>query len=101
MRRSTCGVRMPSARPVGRGFAPLEEELALLDSHFSPLLYQCAVRLAALLPFDHAAEHLTALTGVTISGETVRRPTEEAGAAQVAIEQEDLRQVPRTDASPP
>lgn len=88
---------MPSARPVGRDFSPLDEELALLPSTVSPFLHQCIVRLGALLPFTQVPEQVAALIGVTVSRETVRRLTEEAGAAQVVIETEDLRQVPRTE----
>jgi hypothetical protein len=88
---------MPSARPVGRVFFPLDEELALLPTTFSPFISQCIVRLGTLLPFDHVPEQLAALTGVTVSRETVRRLTEQAGAAQVAVETEDLRRVPRDD----
>ncbi len=88
---------MPSARPVGRGFFPLDEELALLPSSFSPFIHQCIVRLGTLLPSDQVPEHLAALTGVTVSRETVRRLTEQAGSAEVAVETADLRQVPRQD----
>jgi hypothetical protein len=92
---------MRSARPAGRDFSPLDEELALLPSSFSPFVHQCIVRLGTLLPFDQVPEQLAALTGVTVSRETVRRLTEAAGAAQVAVEAEALRQVPRTDGADP
>jgi hypothetical protein len=85
---------------VGRGFFPLDEELALLPSSFSPVLHQCIVRLGTLLPFAQVPEHVAALVGVAVSRETVRRLTEEAGSAQVAIETEELRQVPRTEGPP-
>ena len=88
---------MPSARPAGRVFSPLDEELALLPSTFSPFLHQCIVRLGTLIPFTQVPEQLAALIGVTVSRETVRRLTEEAGAAQVAVEAGDLQQVPRRE----
>lgn len=81
---------MRSARRVGRVFFPLDEELALLPSSFSPCIHQCIVRLGTLLPFDQVPEQLAALTGVTVSRETVRRLTEQAGAAQVAVERKVL-----------
>lgn len=85
-----------SARPVGRVFSPLDEELALLPSTFSPFIHQCIVRMGTLLPFEQAAEQITALTGVQLGRETVRRLTEQAGVAQVATETEDLHRVPHT-----
>ncbi len=88
---------MPSAPRAERGFFPLDEELALLPSRFSPFIHQCIVRLGTLIPFDQVPEQLAALVGVTVSRETVRRLTEQAGAAQVAVEAEALHQVPRTE----
>jgi hypothetical protein len=86
------------ARPVGRVFSPLDEELGLLPSSFSPFVHQCIVRLGTLLPFEQVPDQLAALLGVVVSRETVRRLTEQAGAAQVAIEAADLHQVPRAEA---
>ena len=71
-----------------------------MPSSFSPALHQSIVRLGTLLPFTQVPEQLAGLLGVTVSRETVRRLTEEAGAAQVAIEAEELAQVPRTDGPP-
>jgi hypothetical protein len=88
---------MLSARPVGRVFFPLDEELALLPSTFSPFIHQCIVRLGSLLPFEQVPEQMAALTGVQVSRETVRRLTEQAGAAQVAMEREEVQRVPRTE----
>jgi hypothetical protein len=87
---------MRSARPVGRVFSPLDKELALLPSTFSPFIHQCIVRLGTLLPFEQAAEQIAAVTGVPVGRETVRRLTEQAGTAQVTIETDDLRRVPHT-----
>jgi hypothetical protein len=91
---------MWSARPVERVFSPLDEELGLLPSSFSPFIHQCIVRLGTLLPFEQVPEQVAALLGVQVSRETVRRLTEQAGAAQVAVEAEDLRQVPRQVEAP-
>src|SRR5690348_13323298 len=100
MRRCSSTAAMSSARPVGRVFSPLDEELGLLPSSFSPFLHQCIVRLGALLPFEQVPEQVAALLGVQVSRETVRRLTEQAGAAQVVVEAEDLRQVPRQGMAP-
>jgi hypothetical protein len=78
---------------VGRRFFPLDERLALLSSHFSPFLVECMVRLGTLLPFEQVPALLAFLTGVHVSADTVRRLTERAGAAQVAIERRELEQL--------
>ena len=92
---------MWSARPAGGVFFPLGEELALLGKHFSPYLMQCIVRLGTLLPFEQVPSLLHFLTGVHVSKDTVRRLTEEAGAAQVAIEQQELEELERTSPAEP
>jgi hypothetical protein len=92
---------MWSAPAAGGVFFPLGEELELLGKHFSPYLVQCIVRLGALLPFEQVPSLLHFLTGVQVSKETVRRLTEEAGAAQVAIEQHDLEELERTAPAEP
>ena len=84
-----------SVRSVGPGFSPLGEELALLPKHFSPYLLACIVRLGTLIPFEQVPSLLHFLTGISTSPETVRRLTEEAGAAQVALEQLDLEDLER------
>jgi hypothetical protein len=80
---------------VGAGFFPLGEELDLLPKHFSPYLLECIVRLGTLIPFEQVPSLFHFLTGVQVSAETVRRLTEEAGAAQVAIDQQDLEELER------
>lgn len=86
---------MSSARPVGPGFSPLDDQLALLPGQFSPFLVQCIVRLGILMPFEQVPELLAFLTGVHVAPETVRRLTEEAGAAQVTVEMNHLEQLER------
>lgn len=48
------------------------------------------VRLGARLPFTQVAEEMSLLFGVSVSADTVRRLTEQAGTLQVAIEQREL-----------
>jgi len=91
---------MWSARPVGAGFSPLDEALELIPGQFSPFLVQCIVRLGTLIPFEQVPELLVFLTGVQVSIETVRRITEQAGAAQVgaaqvAIEEREVDRLER------
>jgi hypothetical protein len=71
---------------VGRAFFPLDEELALLPSELSPGLVESAARLGTWLPFGPAAALLAHFTGTDVSQATVRRLTEGAGAAHVAVQ---------------
>ena len=48
------------------------------------------VRLGARLPFAQVAEEMAFLFGVSVSPDTVRRLTEQAGALQMALEQREL-----------
>lgn len=90
---STLSERMWCAPPVARGFPPLDERLALLPSGYSPFLVEAMVRLGSRLPFAQVAEEMWLLFGVSVSADTVRRLTEEAGAVQVAIEQRELERI--------
>jgi hypothetical protein len=79
-----------SALPAGRVFFPLDEQLALLPTAYSPFLVETIVRLGARLPFGQVADEMRLLFGVAVSPDTVRRLTEEAGALQVGIEERAL-----------
>jgi hypothetical protein len=57
------------------------------------VLVEAMVRLGARLPFAQVAEEMALLFGVSVSADTVRRLTEEAGAIQVGIEQAELERV--------
>jgi len=54
---------------------------------------EAIVRLGTALPFERVPALLFFLMGVHVSIETVRRLTEGAGAAQVAVEQAAIEQV--------
>jgi len=84
---------MSSVPPAGRGFFPLDEQLGLLACGYSPVLVEAMVRLGARLPFAVVAEEMARLFGVSVSPDTVRRLTEEAGAVQAGIEQRELERV--------
>ncbi len=73
-------------QPAEAGFSPLDEELALLPGAESATLREGMTRLATWMPFAHAADHLAFFWGVTVSAATVRRQTEAAGAAYVAVQ---------------
>jgi hypothetical protein len=59
------------------------------------------VRLGAVLPFTQVPALLRFLTGVQVARDTVRRLTEEAGAAQVGVEAADLQQIQREECPVP
>jgi hypothetical protein len=86
---------MLSVRPVGPDFSPLDDRLCLLPGQFSPFLVQCMVRLGTVMPFERMPALLVFLTGVHASVDTVRRVTEQAGAAQVALEERELARLER------
>ncbi|GAC1527546.1 MAG: hypothetical protein NVS2B16_35510 [Chloroflexota bacterium] len=75
---------------MGRVFSPLDERLQLLPTAYSPFLVEAIVRLGTRLPFAQVAEEMALLFGVSVSVDTIRRLTEQAGALQVAIEQREL-----------
>src|SRR6478672_3800441 len=81
-----CAATTPSAPPAGRRFPPLDEELGLLPGALTPSLQEGAVRLGAWLPFPAAAAALAAFTHTAVSEPTIRRRTEAAGAACVALQ---------------
>lgn len=82
---------MPAARPVGPGFSPLDEELALIPGQLTPRAEEQLVRLGTWIPsFAQAAELLGALVGVTVSEATVRRHTEAAGAVQARLQEREV-----------
>ena len=68
------------------GFSPLDDELALLPSRYTPHVHEAVVRLGAWMPFAEAAAILDHLLGVQVTADTVRRHTEAAGDAHVALQ---------------
>ena len=76
---------MVFARPAGKGFSPLAEELGLTSASLTPPVLAGLVRLSTWLPFRRAAELLAALIGVQVSEATARRWTETGGAAVCAV----------------
>lgn len=92
---------MRSARCVGRSFFPLDKELGLLSGNLSPYVHESVVRLGSWIPFGPTAEILQDLLGVQISKAQVRRTTEAAGAAYVAIQSEAVERIEREAPAPP
>jgi hypothetical protein len=71
---------------VAPGFFPLDEELGLGGSSYSPFVHASIVRLGTWLPFERVPAVLAHFTRVPVSAETARRLTEQAGAALAAAE---------------
>src|SRR5215471_1644410 len=93
MSRSISTAATWSAPPVGKDFSPLDERLGLLVSGYSPMLVEAMVRLGTRRPFAVVAEEIALLFGVSVSADTVRRLTEEAGAVLAGIEQRVLERL--------
>lgn len=96
---------MRPVQPVGLGFSPLDEELALLPGSLTPRLQEALVRLSALLPsFAKARSELAYFTGVEVHPDTARRRTEAAGtllvAHQTAEAEHILQQLPEPSVRP-
>ena len=70
-------------------------------SPLTPWLVEGIVRLGASVPFAEAAAVLAHFTGARVGAETVRRLTEAAGAAQVAVETVAVDALERTLPDPP
>jgi hypothetical protein len=80
---------------VDKRFFPLDEELELLPGILTPYGHECLVRLASWMPFGKAAELLEALMGIPVSKSLSRRYTEEAGAAYVSLQSEEMEHLER------
>lgn len=81
---------MANVHNVGSGFFPLDEELELLPGGLTPHGHEHIVRLAAWMPFDKAVEILRDMQGIQISKSQSRRYTEQAGAAYIGVQEEEL-----------
>jgi hypothetical protein len=97
---------MRPARPAGRAFSPLDEELGLLPGALTPTLAEGLVRLGAEVPsFARAAALFAYFTGAAAPETSARRRTEAAGAAYVAVQAAELarleREAPAGPAGPP
>jgi len=90
---------MRCARAVRRGFFPLDEELQLLAGHYTPTLYEGMTRLSTWMPFARAVKEMGYFRHTHVTEATVRRQTEAAGAAYVAVQEQAVVQLER--ATPP
>lgn len=92
---------MPPAPNAAQGFFPLDEELALLPGTLTPSLQEDMVRLGTRMPFRSVVQELACLKQVTTTEANVRRHTESAGAAYVALQMEHVERLERRAPAPP
>jgi hypothetical protein len=92
---------MACAPSVNWGFFPLDEELQLLAGHFTPSVYEGMARLGIWMPFARAVKEMKYFWRVSVTEPTVRRTTEAAGAAYVAVQTAEVEQLERTLPAPP
>jgi len=95
-KRSSSPANTLPAQSAARGFSPLDEELALTPSRFTPQLREWMVHLAAELPFARAAALLADFTQVVVHESTVRRQAEAAGERYVAAQTAEVRTLEHT-----
>src|SRR5437660_7390321 len=86
---------MRSARRVGRGFFPLDEELELLPGVLTPQGHECLVRLSGWMPFAKATELLGDFMGMEVSKLVGQNYTQMAGAAYVQMQKEEVEYLER------
>ena len=84
---------MQSARSVGQGFFPLDEELELLPSRLTPKSFENLVRIGAWIPFRPAAQLLKALLGIEVSKASSVRAAETAGEAYVKAQEQEAERL--------
>jgi hypothetical protein len=75
--------------------------LGLLPGALTPSLHESAVRLGAWVPFPQATPLLAHFTHTEVSEPTLRRQTEQAGAAYVAVQTAAVERVEREAPAPP
>ena len=92
---------MRSVPPAGRAFPPLDEELALAPGYLTPYVRARVVRLATWMSFVRAGREAAHFTGTTVGGTTVRRLTERAGAAYMAVQTAAVTLLERELPAPP
>ncbi len=92
---------MQLAHSVAPVFSPLDEELALLPGVLTPTLQEALVRLGTRMPFSAVVQELACLKHVTTTEATVRRHTETAGAAYVALQTAEAERVEHTSPAVP
>jgi hypothetical protein len=95
---------MVTVRTVGKGFFPLDNELALLPGRLTPLLQDHLAHLGAWMPFAKAAALLECFTHTRVSESTAQRHTEAIGMAYQAVQHSEVEHIeqewPEVEAGP-
>ncbi len=80
--------------PVGWAFFPLDEQLELRPKEaFTPRLQEGMARLATWMPFRQASEQLEFFMGTKVGATTIRETTEQAGQAQVHLQENKVAHI--------
>ena len=86
---------MQSVQLAGRGFFPLDEELALLPGKLTPREHERLVRLSGWVPFERAVELLEEFLGIVVSKRMAQHYTEVAGAVYAQMQEEEVARLER------
>ena len=86
---------MQSVQLAGRGFFPLDEELALLPGKLTPREHERLVRLSGWVPFERAVELLEEFLGIAVSKRMAQHYTEVAGAVYAQMQEEEVARLER------
>jgi hypothetical protein len=76
-----------------KGFFPLDEELELVPGSLTPRAQEDLTHLATWMPFVRAGQMLKRMQGLEVSEATVRRQTENNGAAYVAVQTAEVERI--------
>lgn len=90
---------MEPAPPVGQGFFPLDEELALQPGCLTPRQREHLAHLAVWMPYARACQMLEEVLGIQVSEPTVRRGTQRAGTLYAARQTAQSRQTKPAEAA--
>jgi hypothetical protein len=86
---------MEFVQSADKVFFPLDEELKLVPGGLTPHGHENLVRLCGWMPFEKAAEMFGALQEIEISPALSQRYSEEAGAAYVEVQTEEVERLER------
>src|SRR2546429_5204616 len=83
-------------------FFPLDEQLELQPKQrFTPRMQEGMARLATWMPFRQASEQLEFFMGTKVGATTIRETTEQAGQAQVQLQETKVATIQRECPSSP
>lgn len=76
------------ARTATPGFSPLGDALHVVPGHFSPAMIRLMIRFGTEMPYATASALLAEACGLTVSHDTIRRYTHQAGSLWRQLELE-------------